>query len=242
MPIRLLYIVVLLVLFASTALAQQIFKWKDEKGKWHVSNFYYLFFLFFMVFLSGCVAFQVGGEIQAGRRALQYGDPKVGLVHFQRAADLDPNYLLDFSLLDQGVWTYVGRSYYALGKLPEARQALEQARSRYKRDHLAKLYLGLVLARDGDRPRGLREMEAGLKGLEGWFDNLERTHSEEYSFWDPGGELQREIKGILALIGGREINLAGLIARGERLGREFEEEIDLVRRDQFTAEKRRGDD
>jgi len=163
-------------------------------------------------------------------------------VHFQRAADLDPNYLLDFSLLDQGVWTYVGRSYYTLGKLTEARQALEQARSRYERDHLAKLYLGLVLARDGDRPRGLREIEAGLKGLEGWLDNLERTNPEEYSFWDPGRELEREIKGILTMIGGRDVKWAELIARGERLGQEFEEEIDLVRRDQFDEEVREGDD
>ncbi len=213
-------------------------KRKIETGSWKldISSFYSLFFLLFIVLLSGCVAFQVGGEIQAGRRALQVGDPNGALAHFQHAAELDPNYLLNFSVFDEGVWTYVGRSYYDLGKLPEARQALERARSRYERDHLAKLYLGLVLARDGDRPRGLREIEAGLKGLEGWFDDLERTYKEEYSFWDPGGELQREIKGILAMIGGREINLAGLIARGERLGQEFEEEIDLARRGQFDAE------
>ena len=31
-------ILVLLVLFSSVALAQQIYKWKDEKGKWHISN------------------------------------------------------------------------------------------------------------------------------------------------------------------------------------------------------------
>ena len=126
-----------------------------------------------------------------------------------------------------------------MGKLPEARQALEQARSRYERDHLAKLYLGLVLARDGDRPGGLRDIEAGLRGLQGWFDNLS---SEEYRFWDPGGEFQREIKGILAMIGGRDISLAEIIARGERLGQEFEEEIDLARRAQFDYDVlRRGD-
>jgi len=182
--------------------------------------------LLFAILLSGCVAFQVGGEIQAGRKALQVGDPNGALAHFQRAAELDPNYLLNFSLFDEGVWTYVGRSYYDLGKLPEARQALERARSHYEQDHLAKLYLGMVLARDGDRPRGLREMEAGLKGLEGWFDNLS---SEESRFWDPGGEFQGEIKGFLAMIGGRDISLAEIIARGEQLGQEIEEEIDLVK-------------
>ena len=38
MAIRLLSIVVLLVLFASTALAQQIYKWRDKKGRWHFSD------------------------------------------------------------------------------------------------------------------------------------------------------------------------------------------------------------
>ncbi len=38
MAIRLLSVVVLLVLFAFTASAQQIFKWKDKKGQWHFSD------------------------------------------------------------------------------------------------------------------------------------------------------------------------------------------------------------
>ncbi len=38
MAIRILSVVVLLVLFASTVSAQQMFKWKDKKGKWHYSD------------------------------------------------------------------------------------------------------------------------------------------------------------------------------------------------------------
>lgn len=38
MAIRLLSAVVMLVLFAFTASAQQIFKWKDKKGQWHFSD------------------------------------------------------------------------------------------------------------------------------------------------------------------------------------------------------------
>ena len=38
MAIRLLSVVVLGVLFASIASAQQIFKWKDKKGQWHFSD------------------------------------------------------------------------------------------------------------------------------------------------------------------------------------------------------------
>ncbi len=83
-----------------------------------------------------------------------YGDPNVALGHFQRAANSDPNYLLDFSIFDEGVWTYVGRAYYAMGKLPEAQKAFERARSLHRQDHLAKLYLGLVLGRDANACRG----------------------------------------------------------------------------------------
>ena len=38
MPIQLLF-VVLAVFFAHSALAQQFYKWKDQKGQWHYSDF-----------------------------------------------------------------------------------------------------------------------------------------------------------------------------------------------------------
>jgi tetratricopeptide (TPR) repeat protein len=110
------------------------------------------FGLFSFIFLYGCATFQAGGEIQLGRGALLTGKPDIALAHFQRAAQADPNYLMDFSPLRQAVWTYVGRSYYAMGKLPEAHQALEQALSRHPYDFMAKLYLGLTFIRQhGDQ-------------------------------------------------------------------------------------------
>jgi len=99
------------------------------------------------ILLCGCAAFEVVGEIQAGRIALIKGKPDQALPHFQRAAQSEPNYLTAFSPLEEGVWTYVGRAYYGIGKLEEARRALERARSRHKQDSLAKLYLGLTLIR-----------------------------------------------------------------------------------------------
>jgi tetratricopeptide (TPR) repeat protein len=189
--------------------------------------FYLLPFAFF---ISGCAAFHVGGEIQSGRQALRYGDPKIALAHFQRAAALNPDYLLDFSLLDQGVWTYVGRAHYATGNLSEARKALEQARSRHDRDHLAKLYLGIVHARDGDRAKGLKEIESGLKGLGDWLDYLEMNRNDG-RYWDPAKHLRSEIQKDITMISGKDINWQALIASGEWLGREFEEEIDRARRD-----------
>ncbi len=179
----------------------------------------------FLLFFSGCASFQVGGNIQKGRLALLYGDPNVALEHFQRAAKSDPNYLLDFSIFDEGVWTYVGRAYYAMGKLPEAQKAFERARSLHRQDHLAKLYLGLVLVRDGDRPRGVSEIETGLRGLADWLDYVERYETES-RYWDPGLHLRKEIQRSLAMIESGDINWSHLIARGEQLGREFEEEID----------------
>lgn len=121
-----------------------------------------------LVFLSGCVAFEVGGEIQAGRRALLQGDHNVAVAHFRRAAQSDPDYLANFSPLQQGVWTYVGWAYYAMGKLPEARQALERARSRSETDVLARLYHGLTLMRQQkeqktEKPLSLDEIVFALR-------------------------------------------------------------------------------
>jgi len=196
--------------------------------------------LLFAPILSACVSFQLGGEIQKGRMALLYGDPNVALAHFQRAAKLDPDYLLNFSPIDEGVWTYVGRAYYAMGKFPEAQKALERARSRYEQDYLAKLYLGLALARDGSPERGLKEIESGLRALRDWLDYIERYDSDGI-YWDPGRRLRSGIERNLAMIAGRDINWAELIANSEWLGKEFEEEIDLAERDRFEDETLDGD-
>lgn len=190
--------------------------------------------------LSGCVALQVGSEIQSGRFALMYGEPKVALAHFQRAAELNPDYLLDFSLLEEGVWTYVGRAYYGMGNLSEARRALERARARYDQDNLAKIYLGLVLARDSDRERGRREIEAGLKGLRDWLDYID-VYTLDGRYWDPGRRLRSEIQKNLEAIEGRDINWAQLIDRVEWLGNEFEREIEFAKRHKYLFEHDGGD-
>jgi tetratricopeptide (TPR) repeat protein len=194
-------------------------------------SFHFSFFIFaFALVISGCTAFQVGSEIQAGRKALRNGEPKIALTHFQRAAELDPNYLLDFSLLDQGVWTYIGRSYYDSGNFAEARKAFDSARSRYDRDYMAKLYLGMVLARDGDRERGLKEMESGLRGLGGWLEYLDQNR-DEGRFWDPSRRLRSQIQKDVAMISAKDVNWQTVVANGEWLGQQFEEEIEKVRRD-----------
>ena len=81
----------------------------------------YLAFLPSFLLLSGCATFEIAGEIQSSHMALMKGDPQEALAHFQRAAQSDPNYIAG-NPLQQTVWTYVGRAYYTMGKLPDARQ------------------------------------------------------------------------------------------------------------------------
>lgn len=177
--------------------------------------------------LSACGggSIQEAGEIQRGRQTLLYGDPNVALGDFQRVASSNPNYLLDFSILPEGVWTYVGRSYYNLGKLTEAQQALEKAVSLHKQDNMAKLYLGLTLSRKGDRKRGLGEIRAGAEGFIKWLDYIDR-YSSEGRWWDPGQTLENESRRIVAVTNGRDINWNSLLISGERLGKLMEQEID----------------
>ena len=199
------------------------------------------FSLFCGVVLLGCTSIRVAGDVQKGRMQLMHGDPKVALTHFQSAAQLQPDYLLNFTLLNQGIWTYVGRAYYATDRLPEARQALEKARSRYDEDHLARIYLGLVLRRDGDSNQGLKELEAGLRGLNGWFEYVHHNVREGH-FWDPGRAIRGEIDRGLQLIASGNADWEGLTKSAEWIGHKTEMEIDLVERDMYRDETESDDD
>ncbi|MBI4524608.1 MAG: tetratricopeptide repeat protein [Deltaproteobacteria bacterium] len=190
--------------------------------------------------VSACASFQAAGAVQAGRQDLIIGRSESALAHFQRAAHVAPDYTADFTPLRESVWTYIGRAYYASGKLSEARQALEQARSRNEHDYLARLYLGLTLARDGRRENGLREIQTGLGGLQGWLEFI--NYNTWYGqFWDPDRTIQREIQSNLAMISGREIDWQKLIAGGEWIGQKMEEEIDLARRDEVKERTMEGE-
>jgi tetratricopeptide (TPR) repeat protein len=192
--------------------------------------------------LSGCVAYEVGGAVQKGRMELLYGDPKAALAYFQRAADLDPNYRLNYSIFPEGVWTYVGRANFATGMLPEARKALERA-STVEQDNLAKLYLGLVLTRGGDRDRGVKEIQAGLQGVSEWYDWVQFYHTEG-QYWDPDKRLRIAIQKELGGLTNREINTNDLVQNVAFLGREIELEIDRARdhRDLDWRRKYHGDE
>ena len=182
------------------------------------------------ILLSGCTAFRAGGEVQKGRFELMYGDPNAALTHFQRAADLNPNYVFTYSPFRPSVWTYVGRAHYQARKLSEASSALEQALARNRGDALARFYLGLALSRSGARERGVKELESGLAGVRSDLDYLQR-YTIDGHYWDPGDSIRKEIEASLAMIQGRDISWERLIANGEKIGHELEREIDEARRE-----------
>jgi tetratricopeptide (TPR) repeat protein len=200
-----------------------------------------LAWLSFIFLLPACAGFQAAGQVQSGRRALLINNNEEALGYFQQVAQSNPNYIFEGALFREGIWTYVGRTQYATGRLQEARQSLERALSVYNEDYLARLYLGLTLARSGDRSTGLKEIERGIKGLHDWLDyiNASRPHM---AFWDPNREIRTEIESDLDMIAGKDINWQKLIESGEWIGQKMEDEIDKVRRDELEQFRRRDFD
>jgi tetratricopeptide (TPR) repeat protein len=135
-------------------------------------------------FLSGCGSYQIAGQVESGRRALLVNDPESALPYLLEAAKNDPNYVYAYDLFRESVWTYLGRSQYATKKYSEARQSLERALALDKDEHLARLYLGLTLTRLGDSAQGVKEIEAGMKGIHDWLEYTESARPFE-AYWDP---------------------------------------------------------
>ena len=93
--------------------------------------------------LSGCADFQAAREVNSGRQAYLIGNNEAAYAHFQKAAQADPQYVYG-TALRQGVWSYVGRVDYDMGRLPQARQALERALTTNREEDLSRLYLSLI--------------------------------------------------------------------------------------------------
>jgi len=185
-----------------------------------------------LAFLTGCTSLQIGGEVQSGRQALLKGNSELALGYFYGAAQRDPNYIYATgSSPKQSVWSYVGRSEYLTGRFPQARQTLERALSGSREEDIARLYLGLTLAREGDRQRGLKEIESGMRGIDRWLDYVNQAFRYSFGqYWDPGRDIRSAIQSDLAMIGGKDLDWQKLIANTEWLGIRMEEESDLARR------------
>jgi tetratricopeptide (TPR) repeat protein len=192
------------------------------------------------VFFLACASFQVGSDLIAGRLAFLIGKNESALGYFQSAAQKDPNYVYG-TALRQGIWSYVGRAEYADGRLPQAKVSLERALAANPEEPIARLYLGLTLARAGDRQRGLKEIEAGLKGIYDWLEYVTQTFRFSFGqYWDPSREIRSAIQKDLAMISGRDLDWQKLIADGEWVGKQIEEESDRARADESHDRNRDG--
>ena len=185
-----------------------------------------------LLFISGCSG--VGGDVFAGRNALQTGRPDDAVGYLTRAAEADLNYKIPYRVR-AGVLAYLGRAYLETGKDTEARQTLERAVNLDKDDPFVHLYLGIAMLKTGERERGRKEVEDGLRAID---DTLEYIAEDRVYgfFWDPGMQIRNDIRTSLAA----KLDDAQLIMAGERIGRQFDEEIDKARRDE--ARRRGGSD
>ena len=198
-------------------------------------------FLALFLSLAGCASMRASTDVTAGRQAYLRGNNETALSYFQSAAQTDPKYVYG-TALKQGIWSYVGRTEYATGQLPQARQTLSRALQENKNDDLARLYLGLTLAKQGDRQTGLREIEGGMKGIYSWLEYVTHEHSFSFGrFWDPRSEIRSSIQGDLAMISGRDLDWTKLISNAEWVGKRMEEEVDQARQDETRELNRQSE-
>jgi len=182
------------------------------------------------VLLSACAAFQGAGDIAQGREAMFAGNYKAALGYFQGAEQVDPNYR-DGIELREGVLSYVGRAQYLTGNYAQARQTLQKALSQHRSDNIARLYLGLTWARQGEHQKGLQDIDAGMKGIYDFVnyiaDNFRFSYGQD---WDPGRDIRSAIEKDRAMIASGKVDWPTLIADGESIA--MKSERDIVRREE----------
>ena len=183
--------------------------------------------------LSGCGAsFQGGGEVTRGRQALFMGNTQVALADFQSAAQISPDYMYGTEMRE-GVLSYVGRAQYLTGQLQAAQATLQQSLAQHRGNNLARLYLGLTLARLGDRKAGLADIESGLKGMQQFLNYIINTFSNSFgSFWDQNGSLRQSIASNLAMIASGNPDWPTLISNCETLAMNYEQVEDIATQNQ----------
>ena len=122
------------------------------------------------------------------------------------------------------------------GKQGKALGSFQQAKQRHREDHFAKVFLGLLISQGGDRRAGKDELVDGLSGLRLCLDTI-RYSSPRGELWDPGDYLAKEIAQTLKLLQAEEVNWQEINENVVRLARNFDDEIDEVKRDrQFEGD------
>src|SRR5882724_2282683 len=190
---------------------------------------YFPAWLFVTVSLSACASFQSAGDVAQGRQGLFEGNNQTALGYFQAAAQADPNYIYGTEL-QEGTLSFLGRAQYLNGDYAGARSTLEKALAQHKDDNVARLYLGLTLARQGETQKGLQDIDAGMKGIYDFLNYI--ADSFRFSFgqyWDPGRDIRSAIERARAIIASGKIDWPALVADGESIAMEMEREPDLAR-------------
>ena len=193
---------------------------------------HFLVLLFLSIWLSACVSFQAAGDIAQGRQALFKGNNQAALGYFQVAEQVDPAYVYDTELR-QGVLSYVGRAQYLTGNYAAARSTLEKALSQNPSDNIARLYLGLTLARQGETQKALPDIDGGMKGIYDLLNYITDTFRFGYGeYWDPGRDIRSAIEKNRAVMASGKIDWPTLIADGESIALKTEREPDEARQNQ----------
>ena len=189
-----------------------------------LADLFVAIFFSVLLFISGCSS--VSSEVQAGRNALQTGRANDAVGYLTQASAVDPNYKIPYRV-QVSVLAYLGRAYLETGKATEARQTLERAVKLDNDDPLAHLYLGIAMLKTGEVERGRKEIEVGLRAID---DTLEYIQEDRVSgfYWDPNMQIRDDVRKTLAA----KLNDSQLIMAGERIGAQFDEEIDKARRDE----------
>jgi tetratricopeptide (TPR) repeat protein len=186
--------------------------------------------LLLLASVNGCAGSQAAHQIQRGRLALLTGNPEIAVQHFEQAAALDSKN--SGSPLQESAWTYVGRAYYGTMKYSLARQALDRALAQNKDDDVARLYVGLIGAREQMNETSRKEIQAGLQGVHDRIEYIKRfTVAGE--FWDPSGQLSAELLALIKSVSAPQVDWSSVIPRIEQLGLKIENEVDQVHRDEL---------
>jgi len=191
-----------------------------------------------ILFLCGCAGMKAGSDVAYGRRALMGGDNEMALGYFQSALKTDPSYRYG-TAYQQGLLSYVGRTEYLTGRLPQARETLQRALTANKDEDIARIYLGLTLIRSNDRDAGLKDVQAGMRGIHDWLEWVTETFRFSFGqYWDPARAIRSAIQSDLAMISGRDLDWQRVVADSEWVTMRMEEEGDKARNDEQRDRQR----
>ena len=100
----------------------------------------------------------------------------------------------------------------------------------------------MTLAREGDRQRGLKEIDGGMRGIRDWLEDISQTQRFSVGrFWDPQRQIRSEIQTTLTMISMPSVDWDKVIASGEWVGKTMEAEVDRSLRSEIYEISRMPD-